>query len=84
MVAQRVRDHDLETGKGGGSNLRKLEGGAENFEFPGAPEIHPFLQRFFLWTIVDLEVTSPSLRAGDFRGASGVRYVLTPPIPVSE
>ena len=69
----------------GGSNLsRKLEGGGENFEFPGAPEIRP------LSTEIPLEnrqfggQKSRSSRR-NFRGEfppplSGDRYVLTPPL----
>ena len=35
----------METGIGGVKSP-KIRGGGENFEFPGAPEIDPFLQRF--------------------------------------
>ena len=68
----------------GGSNLRKLEGG-ENFEFSGAPEIDPFLQRFDRESPIYGSKSKSS--RGNFRGEfppSSVRYVLTPPIPVSE
>ena len=41
----RFRIGDWDRG-GGGSNLRKLEGG-EHFEFSGVPEFDPFLKRFF-------------------------------------
>ena len=56
----------LETGIGG-SNPRKLEGGVENFEFPGAPESDPFLQRSY--EIVILGVQGASLQGATF-GAS--------------
>ena len=43
-----TQTYELETGiGGGGSNLQKLEGGGWKFKFPGAPEIDPFLQRFY-------------------------------------
>ena len=63
----------LETGSRG----QILEGGGENFEVPGAPEIDLFLPRFYrkspIWG-----VKSPSLRGATFRASSptsSVRYV---------
>ena len=77
MVGQRDR---------GGSNLRKLEGGGENFDFPGAPEIDPSLQRFYRKSPIwgpKVQVFEGQL-SGRFPPPSNVRYVLTPPIPVSD
>ena len=55
-------------GYGGGSDLRKLEGG-ENFEFPGAPNIDPFYrdskEKSPIWG-----VKSPSLRGKTFGASS--------------
>ena len=71
----------------GGSNLRTPEEGGENFEFSGVPEFDPFLQRFYRKPLNE-GVKSPSFPRATFGASSpppsSVRYVLTPPIPVSD
>ena len=63
----------------------KIRGGGENFEFPGAPEIDPYRD-----SIENPQFGGQKSKSsgGNFRGEfpppSSVRYVLTPPIPVSE
>ena len=63
----------------------KIRGGWK-FEFPGASEIDPFLQRFYrkssIWES-KVQVFEGQL-SGRVPPPSSVRYVLTPPIPVSD
>ena len=85
--------------KGGGSNLRKI-GAGENFEVSGVPKLNPFLQRFSIYIYIYIEnpqfggqksnrnkLSKDNLR-GEFptlfSSVRCVRYVLTPPIPVSD
>ena len=70
----------LETGIGGGSNLRKLVGGVKILNFRGVPAFDPFLQEFYKKSSI-WGVKSPSFPRTTFGASSppsSVRYVLTP------
>ena len=72
----------LEIGIGGVKFPKIKGGGGENFEFPRAPEIDPFLQRFYRKSSVwasKVQVFEGQLSGRVPSSPPSVRYVLPPP-----